>query len=291
MKLAYLILAHNIPRQLNRLIETLSCPGVDFYVHVDKKVPIGQFEQTENAPHVFFIKKRIRVYWGSYNMVKATLRGFEAIMESGIDYDYIVLLSGQDYPLKSNEEILSFYKMHPGKAFMEYYSIEKVWREAILRIKEYHLTNFPFKGNTRLAGFLNKLLPERKLYGNYEIVGRSQWFSITLDHVRYILEFMRTHPRFRRYFLFCWGSDEFIFQTILYNSGFKDQMVNDDLRYTDWSAQKASPKILTLEDRERLLGSEKLFARKFDMNVDPGILDLLDAKVRNHRNLVNSKIS
>ncbi|RYZ93136.1 MAG: glycosyl transferase, partial [Sphingobacteriaceae bacterium] len=71
--------------------------------------------------------------------------------------------------------------------------------------------------------------------------------------------------------------DEFIFQTLLYNSKFKADMVDDDLRYIDWSGGGASPKTLVMEDAEKLITSGKFFARKFDEMKDSVVMNLLDA--------------
>ncbi len=280
MRSAYLILVHNQPQQLKRLIEKLTCPAVDFYVHVDRKTNAEEFTQSIQLPNVFFIKKREKVYWGAYSIVQATVNGFEEIIQSGINYNYISLLSGQDYPMQSNASIEAFFKLNPDKAFMEFYSVEDVWKEAVPRLRKYYLTNYPFIGSTRIEMIINKFLPSRKTPGNLVVVGRSQWFSITLEHVKYIVHFLKTNKRITRYFRFTWGNDEFVFQTILFNSSFKEQMVNNNLRYIDWSEGAPSPKTFTIADAEQLLQSDKLFARKFNQDVDTEILNLLDGQTK-----------
>jgi len=79
---------------------------------------------------------------------------------------------------------------------------------------------------------------------------------------------LQKNKNVKRFFQFTWGSDEIIFQTILYNSIYREDMVNDNLRYIDWSAGQASPKTFTIEDAPTLLNSGKLFARKFNQNTD-----------------------
>ena len=155
-------------------------------------------------------------------------------------------------------------------------SIEKEWKEAIPRLNKYYLTNFPFSGSFRIEKLMNKFLPDRKPPENVEFVGRSQWFSIGMDHVNYILQFLKKHPSMVHYFQFTWGSDEFVFQTILYNSPFKHTMVNNNLRYIVWPQGEASPKTFTIQDADNLLHSNKLFARKFNTQTDNKILDFLD---------------
>lgn len=276
MKLAHLILAHNQPQQLERLIKRLMHPDADIYIHLDKKTPIAGFIQLQQLPNVFFVQHRVKVYWGSYNIVQATLNGFKEILQSGRSYQFVNLLSGQDYPLKSATDIHDYLTANQGTAFMNYLKFNPDWVEALPRIHEYHFNNLQVKGRYILQKLVNKLLPKRTLPNALTPVGRSQWFTIPADCLNYILTYWENNPRLRRFIKFTWAPDEFIFQTILYNSVHKSQMVNNDLRYIDWAEGGVSPKTLTMADAPALLASGKLFARKFDQNKDSAILDLLD---------------
>lgn len=276
MKLAHLILAHSEPKQLERLVNRLQHPGADIYIHLDKKTDIAPFEHLKNIPNVFFIKNRVKVYWGSYNIVQATLNGFKEIVQTGINYQHLNLLSGQDYPLKSPQFIHSYLEQNPGVAFMNFLLFEPDWLEALPRIKQYHLNNLRLSGRYTIQRFLNKILPERKMPNNLIPAGRSQWFTVPLECIRYLLDYWESNGNLRRFIKLTWAPDEFVFQTILYNSEHQPKMVNSDLRYIDWSAGGVSPKTLTINDAEALIASGKLFARKFDINKAPGLLDFID---------------
>lgn len=276
MKLAHLILAHNQPAQLERLIKRLAHPDADVYIHLDKKTPGQQFEHLQKLPNVFFVHNRVKVYWGSYNIVQATLNAFKEILQSGKTYAFVNLLSGQDYPLTSAVNIHKFLRANEGKAFMNYLRFDPDWTEALPRIQEYHLNNLQVKGRYIIQKLINTILPKRTLPNGLIPVGRSQWFTIPVDCVRYIGDYWENQPKLRRFIKLTWAPDEFIFQTILYNSEYKSKMVNNDLRYIDWSGGGVSPKTLTMADAEQLLASGKLFARKFDQDKDSVILDLLD---------------
>ncbi|MEL4486220.1 beta-1,6-N-acetylglucosaminyltransferase, partial [Shewanella algae] len=76
-------------------------------------------------------------------------------------------------------------------------------------------------------------------------------------------------PSLQRFFKYTWGSDEFVFQTLLYNSEFKKDMVNENYRYIDWSEGKPNPKTLTITDFTLIAESNAFFARKFDQDMDP----------------------
>ena len=282
MKIAHLILCHANLDQLERLIGRLQHPDAWVYIHVDNKAPIEPFLRLQSLPNVVLVKNRVEVYWGGYSIVQATLNGFAEILSSGIGFNYINLMSGQDYPIKSTEYIHKFLAENPGKAFMHTLSVMHEWQEAIPRITKYHLVNFHFPGRYKVEKVINTIMPSRRFPGSLTPVGRSQWLTITPAQAAYIINYLADNKQFTNFFKLSWAPDEMIFQTILYNSPYKDNIVNDNLRYIDWSQGGASPKLLTMSDADALTKSEKLFARKFNPATDSAILDHLD-KISFHK--------
>ncbi len=273
-------MAHNqpSPKQLARLIDRLDNPNAVIYVHIDKKFSIEEFYFIKN-PAVHFIKNRIKVTWATYSMIDATVASFKEILAEQKNFDYLNLLSGQDYPIRPISQFHAFLTQHPGKAFMHALDVYQDWQEAISRVEEYHLDMLNIPGKYALQNIINKLLPKRKMPGGMIPVGRSQWFTISKKHVDYIIKELDRNTAFVRFFKFTWAPDEMVFQTLLYNSPFKKDIVNDHLRYIDWSEGKKNPKTFTMKDIEPLLQSDKFFARKFDANVDIHILDAIDQKL------------
>jgi len=276
MRIAHLILTHGDPEHLERLIKRLQHPNADFFIHVDLKTRIDPFLHLERLGQVFFIHHRMNVIWGGFSIVEATLKGFDAILESHKQYDYINLLSGQDYPLKDVEDIHEFLEKNPGKVFTEYLSVEEEWKEAIPRIRNYYFTNYPFPGSHFFEKLVSAILPTRKLPRKMKAYGRSQWFTMSTLHANYISDYLLDFKEVINFFKYTWGSDEFFFQTLIFNSDYGSDMVNDNLRMIDWSEGKPSPKTFTIEDAERLTNSGKLFGRKFNSKIDSKILDYLD---------------
>ena len=64
------------------------------------------------------------------------------------------------------------------------------------------------------------------------------------------------------------------------NSPLKGSVVDDCLWYVDWSEKSGGhiPATLTMDDADNLMNARtsKLFARKFDIDVDEEILDFVD---------------
>ncbi|WP_221391796.1 beta-1,6-N-acetylglucosaminyltransferase [Dyadobacter sp. NIV53] len=281
MKIAHLILAHSEPSQLERIINKLAHQDAYFFIHLDQKISQEAFQYLTSMDRVYLIPDRVKVAWGAYSLVQATIIGFQAIVNSGLRIDYINLLSGSDYPLKPANEIHAFFDENKGRNFMGFESVNEQWLEAIPRITQYHLTNYAFPGKYIVQRWINILTPKRKMPDGLIPVGRSQWMSITTEAVQYILQYLNSHPHIVRFFELTWAPDEMIFQTILYNSDFKGSLVNNNLRYIDWAAGNPSPKILDEQDLEKLLASDKLFARKFDSSKSRRVLDMLDEKIQN----------
>ena len=117
MKIAYIILCHKNLDQTNQLINQLDDGFCDFYVHIDKKSSTYNFDSTR----VFMVKdkNRIDIKWAHISMVYATLNAMKLIKAIGKVYDYVFLLSGQDFPIKSNAEIQAYLTQHNGKNFIE----------------------------------------------------------------------------------------------------------------------------------------------------------------------------
>ena len=86
---------------------------------------------------------------------------------------------------------------------------------------------------------------------------------------------MSENPDYVRFFEHVFVPDELFFQTIIMNSALRDTVVNDNLRYVDWTREPA-PAVSTRDDLTALLELGQLFARKFDETVDREVLDALD---------------
>ena len=109
--------------------------------------------------------------------------------------------------------------------------------------------------------------------------GRAMFWMMEPERAMYVVNYVENNPQLERFFLFTWGSDEFVFKTILINSPYKDELVNNHYRYIDWSAGGAHPKVLDIADIDRLKASNDLFARKVSADKSGKLLDALDKMI------------
>src|ERR1700694_3379488 len=100
MKVAHIILVFKEPVQVERLIRKMSHPAFDFYLHIDKKSSIDDYLYLAKIPNVYFINDRIKVRWAAFSGLNAAIRSLQFIIDRKIEYDFINVLSGQDYPIE-----------------------------------------------------------------------------------------------------------------------------------------------------------------------------------------------
>ncbi len=279
MKLAHLILAHANPKQVERLVARLSNENSHVFIHLDKKADITQYQYLNLLPGVFFISNRVAVGWGDYSMIQATLNGFEEILQKGIEYSHLNLLSGQDYPIKNIEEIQKFLFANAGKSFFQWRDIEKDWPDGRKRLSQYSLGDYHLPGKYQFQRFLN-FLSKRKFPDNLKAYGKSQWVTITPAAAEYSIKYIKEHPKLKRFFRMTWAVDEVFFQSILVNSPLIDTLVNENYRYIEMDAN-LRPTTLVTADVKMLINSGMFFARKFDLGTDKNVFDELDKATDN----------
>lgn len=281
MKVAHLILTYTNPLQTERMIRRLQHPDFDFYIHVDKKIDIASHLPLARIPQVYLIQDRVDVIWAGYNTIEATIRSVKEILCSGRKYDYIHLMSGQDYPIKSAAYIHDFFAANKGCEFLEFEHFDAWADESYPRIQQYHLTNYKFPGRYYVQWLMNRFLPARKSPVPLEYYGSSMFWALSPECLQYAIDFIEKNSRFRQFMQLTWGADEFLFQTLVMNSSFRKNVINDNLLYLERIKGHAHPNILTYTGLHHLQQSRKLFARKFDMNRDSIVLDRLDEFIIN----------
>ena len=279
MRIAILIITYTSPVQTLRLIKRLDNGSFDFYVHVDSKLDIATHAQMLSLPNVFSVKRRIDITWGGYSLVEAIVSGLDDIEASGKKYDFIKLLSGQDYPIKPTTKIMDFFEKNRGKDFLYYQNFKTEWPDAMSRVEKYHFTEFTFRGKHHLEKFINTVSPKRTLPIPIELYGKETFWLLTPEAAFYAKNYIKSHPALQKFMRMTWGCDEFIFHSIILNSQYKDNVVNYNCHFVNWPRPGADrPNFFHADDLNRILESDKIFARKFNIDIDSKILDLLDEK-------------
>jgi len=276
MTVVYLILAHNNPKQLQRLVKNLQAANVFVFIHIDKKTDEKPFvELLQHFKNVFFCDKRISVNWAGFSIVEATVLLMESMLQQIEVPDYVHLLSGQDFPLRSPEQIENFLKRNYGHNFIEFEPFPITdWNFGGMDRIEYNwfIDNLGYKR----ANELIKYQKPKKINSRITTYGGSQWWSLTGECVVWLFEQCRKGNEIYDFFKYTLIPDEMLFQTMLIHSPFKETLINTNVRKIDRFNLGPFSHIWLNNDIEILKKTPKFFARKFDEKEDETVLDELE---------------
>jgi hypothetical protein len=281
MNIHYLILAHNNYAHLDSLIEALDAPGVDFYIHIDKTSPA--YDNPKENVHL--LEDRLDIIWGGFSLVEATIRLMEYAFEQSND-GYYCLLSGADYPVKSNQRIKE--ELAKGGEFINV-SPAPLPHKPMSRFAYVH---FDFKSR-KLMTLAEKIITSvskalhLKRSIPFKIYVGAQWFALSHECVGYILKEIEENLAYIDFFRYSKIPDEAFFHTIIGNSPFLER-TKPNFTYIDWSTDPA-PALISKKHVRKLQENqffdsicgtyEPMFARKFDDQSKP-VLEKIDRILR-----------
>lgn len=317
MRVAYLLLSHRPPAQLRRLLSTLRRldPEAALIVHHDRfrctvaasDIDVGgQFELlTSDHP----------IDWGDFSQVDVYWRMLRWIVEK-VDFDWVVLLSAQDYPIKPLRELYAMLESTTANAILEAQSVSDTsdrQKRADLESRYYYHYARPMDLGIRkhLPRAAQKALHVGAAFGA-DVINRTQsavhvykypeqqgfrlgvrsrrrpftltapcwygscWSTLSHKSAQALLGFVDDNPSFVSYYQSTVAPDESASTTILSNDA-STRLMNANLHHTRWSdPMSGHPDVFQEKDFDELRASPKYFARKFDISVDEGVLDRLD---------------
>lgn len=288
MKHAYLIEAHKVDKTLNSLLCLIDDARNDIFLHLDKKnksFRVTDLYQLKKSR--LFITDRVSISWGGYSQIRAEMTLFETAAKEGI-YAYYHLISGQDLPIKTQDEIHTFFDRNQGKEFIHFQYENFTFHKRIsyyyflqdyldIGRGEYNVILRIFRYLQSGIVFIQKILNIDRSRGISYQKG-ANWASVTDDFVRCLIankEWIKQHFKYT----FC--ADEIYKQTITITCNFTDRLYvkefNNDcksmVRCIDW--KRGSPYTWVKSDLNEILKSDCMFARKFDCDKDNDIIELL----------------
>lgn len=307
MQKNYLILVHKNPLQLGRMIERLDDGASKFFIHLDAKTPIEPFAACLEEAHIRFIDKRERCVWGDFSIVQATIRLMEAASnEQGL----FILMSGQDYPIQSQAYINDFLECNKEFDFIEIEPLEEKWKPKMVKdkLEHYHILHSEERGNSNCyAPFrhcsvfqkvrtLMHLLKGRLSVKNFKLLcslpkriapferqyAGSQFWAFSERTFYAVLNYIREHKAvLEGYYKYTSSPDEIYFHSVLMDLVAKDSTIKlkEQITYVNYFRKN---NVFVTEDFDKLTSAKgKLFARKFDTDIDIEILNKLDSYQEN----------
>lgn len=312
-RVVYLVCSHSNPDQVLRLV-TLLRKGTTsrVVIHHDEAVSHLDPGSLAGLDGVHLLDP-MPIGWGTFSYVEMVLRCMRWAL-ANLEFDWLVLLSGQDYPIQPVSQIEASLASTDYDGFVKGFPViepgSRQDGEGLRRyFYRYHRVPVPaflLPQRSSSGGVVTKvarnlrdaqpLLSVKRAFGSsgvqlglrrirtpftaqFRCYRGSTWFTLSSKCVALLDRFVRSNPGYVRYYRRTWIPEESFVITILLNDP-ELKIFRDHKRFIRFRRQGAwHPEVLTVADLEPMLASGQQFARKFDASVDERVLDLLDERV------------
>lgn len=306
VKICYFIQTHQNPDQIYRLIRTIkrSSPHAQILINHNFNRCNLDLTPLQDLSDIHLLHNQEYLIRGDFScQVQPYLNAVNWLFENNSDFDWLINLTGQDYPTQPLEETENFLAKTDSDGFIRYWDIfaDEIPWDRDKGFKRYYCIywrvpgkfSYLFLKNFQQLAIVKKMtwlkfyltygpllgIPCRSTPFNNEFIcyGGLAWYTLSRKCVEYIKNFVDSHPEFVAHYQRTVVPEESFVQTILVNSK-SFNLVNDDRRYIDYrGAVAGSPRTLTIQDYATITNGNFHFARKFDLKQDAEILDQLDA--------------
>ncbi len=262
VRIAALIQAHHRPGNLMRLLDRVDTPLWAAYLHIDRKSDLTPFRPALDRSTPTDL--RVAVYWSDLSQVAASLA---LLRKSAADRanTHFYLMSGQCYPIKTDQAIASRLEHATGGGFITAEAMP-LSHKPMNRLSEWHFDQrLPPGQARRVLGRLGRMLPERKiarlLHGMPPYAGDS-WWLLSRATVTRMLAFLDENPWFLTAFRYSQFADEMFFQTLFVHLGLK---ADDGCPTTTrWIEGNPNPEVIDAALLAELGTGWHFMARKFN---------------------------
>jgi hypothetical protein len=304
MKVCYFIQSHKNPEQICRLVRVIkkSSPNSQVLINHDFSTSYLDLKSLSNFSGIDLIKRKKSARRGDSSILEIYLNAIDWLFKHGSEFDWLICLSGQDYPTQPISEIENFLSITEYDGFIHYHDLlleESNWSKKNLKRYFAQYISLPESTSWVLQKYSSKIkrytpliirwdysligLEAKTLFNDKFICYRGwYWNTLSKTCVKFLIDYLREHPEVLRYYKRTIAPEESIIQTVLVNSK-RFNLYRDNKRYVDYPADlKGYARLLTVEDYSKITNGDFHFARKFDMKQDCKILDMLDAKILNN---------
>ena len=219
--LCYGILAHDSADATIRIIEALDEPSTKFVVHMDGKyeenyLKLKEYSSKNDRIMVLDDPYRVRVNWGGFSMVNATLQILNYIDRNDINFTHFVHMASTSYPIVSNQRIRNTLAEYPVDANFMHIILkparpaEAIWNYFVECDDKVHR--------------IHRLPSLTKEGNNADLYTASQWFIISKEFAHFLANPQEEEAIFLRQYLdyiqHAVVADEHFFGTVLRNTHF-----------------------------------------------------------------------
>lgn len=305
LNILYGILAHSDPDAVIRLVNALYEKGHKFVVHVDGKEAsedtqrqLVEFAESKEYVRILPDQNRVRVNWGAFSMVNATLQVLKYAFDHDLDFHKFAHLAESTYPVRSNAKIRQQLANYPIDAnFMHIIKTptnphEDSWHYFVECDDAVHR--------------IYRLPPIRWSNSGVDLMTSSQWFILSREFAKYLAESAPgtlVHD-FLEYAEHMVVADEQFFGTVLRHTEFCHKHQNSNFLFLEFGKWEDSKEVEARDPRKCIMpdpnhcgrsptslkedrifalalsNKQPLFARKFVKDPNNQVKDIIDDILR-----------
>lgn len=300
--LAYSLVVHKNAPMVERILHAIYAPHNIYCIHYDHKSSPAFIKAIQNLAqcihNVFIVSKLESVEYAHISRLNADLNCLSDLLRSEVKWKYVINLCGQDFPLRTNYELVMELKQLNGSNMLETSRPSELKKQRFLF--QHQLKNVPYEYHripvkTKVA----KDLPPHGI----EVFMGSAYFVLSRDFVTHI-----NNNQLAKDFL-AWSADtyspdEHFWATLVRVPGVPGHIPRSEADITDLKSKTRLVKWNYLEgnlypactgthmrsvciygaaELRWLLSFGHWFANKFDPKVDPILIKCLEEKLMERR--------
>lgn len=274
---AVAVLSHTRPAQVARLVSRLEC-GTNTMVAVHHD-PRGEPLRLRPSSSVALVPDPVSCPWGRLGIVAAIRRSLEWLRANVPTLSWALVVSGQDYPIRTMASIEAELAAARCDAFLRHFRLDgdpaddvHPWQTTVRRRYLYR------RRLPATARSLSLPWPRRNpFFGNVGLYAGDIWVNLSARAVDKVLDSPLNAPMLQ-YLRRSPNPDEAWAVSVALNGDPELAVVNDRRRYIRWPPRSRHPAALGPADLTDLRASSAFFARKVNLTVWPDAYDVLDAE-------------
>lgn len=300
--LAYSLVVHKNAPMVERILRAIYAPHNVYCIHYDLKSPPAFRKAVDNLAgclHNVFVASQLEsVEYAHISRLKADLNCLSDLLRSEVEWKYVINLCGQDFPLRTNYELVAELKRLNGSNMLESSRPSELKKQRFLF--QHQLRNAPYEyRRIPVKTSLSKAPPPRAI----QVFIGSAYFVLSRDFVAHV-----QHSELAQDFL-AWSADtyspdEHFWATLVRVPGVPGHIPRSQPDVSDLQSKTRLVKWNYLEgnlypactgthlrsvciygaaELRWLLGFGHWFANKFDPKVDPVLVKCLEEKLTERR--------
>ena len=301
MRACYFVQTHTNPEQIHRLVRTLKqgSPGARVLIGHDGSGCDLDLSPLSDLAGIDLFRFEGPLDRAGLSVLQPYFTALDWLAERAVDFDWLLYLSGQDYPVRPLPEIEGFLESSGRDGFLSHWDIRNdsgFWGKSRRGLRRYLYQYRPAPAWIGAAKRLNGLQSRYHVSTAYGLrlgvlarpspftdafpcYAGDQWHALSRPAVEALRQAIHRDGALVEYFRHTLCPCEALVQTLLVNER-RFQLENDSLRYVDWSGSRdGRARVLTAGDFDAITSGKYHFARKVDSRVDARLLDLLDERV------------